>query len=207
MNYTFDVNIGNKIINCRTFTLREYKAILHAKTNGVLEPYIIQLLKDCTNAKNLVKHEAELLLIHLWSNSLAVVNQEQTWVCDCGHEQQIPINLSHISYESTTDLVHDFGQFKIKFRYPGLFEDKNTAVMVASCIEYIITPDGEMLNIDDLNEAEIEDLYSAITVNDINDISAMLLKPQVQLAIPISCQCGKSSVHIVSGLKEFFKFL
>lgn len=207
MQYKFEVQIGEKTINCRAFTLREYKDILKTKTAGTLEPFIITLLNKCTDARGLSKHEAELLLIHVWAHSLGVINQEQTWTCSCGTEQQIPVNLTHIRYDDTQELLRDFGAFKLKFRYPRLFEDKNKGMMVASCIESIITPAGEMLKVDDLNETEIDDLYAAITVDDIESISEMLLAPTVQLAIPISCGCGESSVHVVKGLKEFFKFL
>lgn len=207
MTYEFIVQIKNKTINCRAFTLREYKDLLQAKLEKRMEPAIIELLNKCTDAKGLNKQEAELLLINLWSNSLGAVNVEHTWVCECGKEQDIPVTISRASIVDESEVIRDFGAFKIKFRYPGLFEDGDKGKMIACCIEYIITEGGERIVVDDLNEAEIEDLYNAITLDDINALMEELLKPQVQMAIPISCECGAHSVHVIKGLKEFFKFM
>lgn len=206
MQYNFDVRIGDKDIHCRAFTLREYKDMLQAKANGHLEELITNLLKKCTSARGLPKHQAESLIVQWWAHSLGCLNQEKIYMCECGKSQVIPITLSHISYNEEKEIIKDFGPFKVKFNYPWLFEDKNKAQMIASCIDSIITPDGDMLRVDDLTEAEIDDLHSAITTDDIEEISERLLRPQIQLAIPIACECG-NHVHVITGLKEFFKFL
>lgn len=205
--YKFIARIVDKDIECRAFTLREYKDLLQAKLEGRMEPAILELFSKCTNAPHLPKHEGELLLVNLWAHSIGEVNTEQTWQCACGRETLIPINLIQANIDSTEELLYDFPNFKIKFKYPGLFEDKNTAQMVAECIEAIILPDGTMLTVDELSDVEINDLYSSITVNDIENISEMLTRPQVQLAVPISCECGESHVHIIKGLKEFFRIM
>lgn len=205
--YKFIARIGQKDIECRAFTLREYKDLLQAKLEGRMEDEILSLFKKCTNAPELSKHEGELLLVNLWANSIGEVNVERTWECACGKEIPIPINLMHARVDVTEDLLYSFSDFKVKFRYPGLFQDKNKAQMVAECIEYIVIPDGSTLAVDDLSDTEIEDLYAAITTEDIERISAMLTRPQIQLAVPISCECGESHVHIIKGLKEFFKVL
>lgn len=205
--YKFIARIVDKDINCRAFTLREYKDLLKAKIDGTMEPEILELFKKCTDAPWLPKHEGELLLVNLWANSMGEVNSEHTWQCACGRETLIPINLIHASIDATEELLYKFPGFKIKFRYPGLFEDKNTAQMVAECIEYIITENDEQISIEDLTEHEMEDLYSVITSEDITKIAAMLTRPELQLAVPISCECGESHVHIIKGLKEFFRML
>lgn len=205
--YKFEVRIGDKTIACRAFTLREYKDLLQAKLEKRLEPFIVSLLNDCTDAKGLNKQESELLLINLWAHSIGQVNAEHIWNCDCGNEISVPINLTHAYIDSTGDLLYAFKGFKIKFRYPDLFEDKNPASMVAQCIEHLITDDGQLLSVDDLSEREVNDLYSAITSEDIIRIQEMLLEPTVKMGIPISCSCGKSHVHVISGLTEFFRML
>lgn len=205
--YKFIARIGQHDIECRAFTLREYKDLLQAKLEGRMEDEILSLFKKCTNAPEMSKHEGELLLINLWANSIGEVNVERTWECACGKEIPIPINLMHASVDVTEDLLYSFSEFKVKFRYPSLFQDKNKAQMVAECIEYIVIPDGSTLSVEELSDNEIEDLYAAITTEDIERISAMLTRPQIQLAVPISCECGESHVHIIKGLKEFFKVL
>lgn len=205
--YKFIARIGKTDIQCRAFTLREYKDLLQAKLEGHMEDEILSLIKKCTDAKDLTRHEGELLLVNLWANSIGEVNVERTWECACGKEIPIPINLMHASVDSTEELLYSFKDFKVKFRYPSLFQDKNKAQMVAECIEYIVIPDGSTLSVDDLSDAEIDDLYAAITTEDIERISLMLTRPQIQLAVPISCECGESHVHVIKGLKEFFKVL
>lgn len=206
-DYKFTARILNKNIECRAFTLREYKDLLKAKLDGRMEDEILKLFNKCTNAERLTKQEGELLLVNLWAQSMGEVNMERTWQCSCGKEIQVPINLTHASIDSNDELLYSFPGFKIKFKYPGLFEDKNTAQMVAECIDYIITETDEQIKVEDLTDHELEDLYSVITTEDITNIAEMLVKPQLQLAIPISCECGENHVHVIKGLKEFFKML
>lgn len=207
--YKFDVRVGSKIINCRAFTLKEYLELITAKKNGSVEEIVKKLIKDCTNAKakDLNRQESELLLIHLWAHSLGEVNHENSWKCTCGTEIPTHINLLHTQVDAPEDLWYTLGNIKIKFHYPKIFDDKNIACMIVSCIE-TIHANGESIPVEDLNEKELEDLYSIITESDIVAIKDMLLKPTVYLAVPIKCpECGKTHAHVIRGLKEFFELL
>lgn len=207
MNYTFDVKIKNKTIKCRAFTLREYKDLLQAKLEDRIESFINELILNCTDARDLNKQESELLVINLWAHSLAEVNIEREWTCSCSRTQVVPMTLTRASLGKEPEVVRDFGNFKIVFRYPKLFEDKNRAIMVASCIDYILTSGGEKLLLTDLSDHELDDLYSIITEKDIKEIYDELTAPKPILAIPISCECGEHTVHVIEGLKEFFKVM
>ncbi|ANA49532.1 baseplate hub [Salmonella phage vB_SnwM_CGG4-1] len=206
-DYNFEVLIGEKTIECRAFTLEEYKNLIVSKQQGSIKQSVLDLIKNCTNAKNLNKQESELLLVNLWSHSLGEVNHQNTWVCSCGHETQVPINFTFAQIDEPEELWYNLRHFKIKLRYPNLFEDENIASMISSCIQTIHV-NGETIGIEDLNNKEIEDLYSAITEDDIINIKNLLLKPTVQLAVPVKCsECGENHVHIIKGLKEFFKLI
>ncbi|BBC78255.1 baseplate hub [Escherichia phage EcS1] len=205
--YKFTVHVSGKVVNCRAFTLREYKDLMHAKLKGTLDLAIVELIKNCTDADNLNRQESELLVIKLWAHSLGEVNHEHTWVCACKREQEVPLNFTHAQIDAPSEpLVWEFTNFKVKFKYPKLFDDSNMAMMVAKCIEFIDV-DGSVIKVDDLSDLELDDLYAAISSEALKDITAMLLKPQVVLAVPISCECGETSVHVIKGLKEFFKLL
>jgi hypothetical protein len=205
--YTFEARIGSKTVQCRAFTLKEYKDLIEAKMRGEVKDTVLELIKNCTNAKDLNRQESELLLVQLWSHSLGEVNHQNTWVCSCGHEILTSINFTFTQIDEPEDLWYPLAGFRIKLRYPKLFEDENIAQMIASCIEHIHV-NGEMISVDDLNDREIDDLYSAITEDDIIRIKELLLKPTVQLAVPIKCEkCGEQHVHVIKGLKEFFKLI
>ncbi|ARW57615.1 baseplate hub subunit [Serratia phage X20] len=205
--YKFTVHVSDKVVNCRAFTLREYKNLMEAKLKGTIDQAIKDLIKKCTDAQGLNRQESELLLIKLWAYSLGEVNHEHTWVCSCGREQEVPLNFTHAQIdEPSAPLVWEFENFKVKFKYPELFDDSNIAMLVAKCIEFIDV-DGSLIKVDDLSDAELDDLYSAISSEALKDIAAMLLKPKVVLAVPISCECGESNIHVIEGLKEFFKLL
>ncbi|MFP9048635.1 hypothetical protein, partial [Enterococcus faecalis] len=93
-----------------------------------------KLIKDCTNAKDLNRQESELLLIHLWAHSLGEFNHENSWKSTCGTERPTHINLLHTQIDAPEDLWYTLGDIKIKFRYPKIFDDKNIAHMIVSCI-------------------------------------------------------------------------
>lgn len=205
--YKFETKLGSKIINCRAFTLSDYRDLIEAKQNGTIQEVVERILGECTDARDLTKQQAEFVLVNLWAQSLGEVNHQNAWVCSCGHEIPTAINFTQIQMDATEELWYDLTAFKIKLRYPRLFEDKNIAQMIASCIEYIFV-DGEAISVDELNDNEIDDLYSAITEDDIKKISKLLLEPTIYTAIPIECdKCGESHVHVIRGLKEFFRLI
>lgn len=206
-DYKLKVDVKGKEISCRAFTLREYKDLLKAKLEKTLDQTILDLLKKCTDAHGLNKQESELLLVKLWAASLGEVNQEQTWVCECGKEVQVNINFNHAQIENEVDVLEwTFTNFKVRFKYPELFDDSNIPLMISKSIEFIDV-NGESIKLDDLSSSELDDLYTAISGDDIKGIAEMLLKPKVILAVPISCECGKQEVHVIRGLKEFFKLI
>lgn len=205
--YKFDVSISGKEIQCRAFTLEEYKGLIDAKINGTVENAINELIKNCTTARDLNRQESELLLVKLWSHSVGEVNHENTWTCPEGHETLTSINFTSAQVDDPEDLWYPLANFRLKLRYPKLYEDKNIALMIASCIEYIYV-NGETISVEDLNDKEIDDLYSAITTDDMQRMQDMLLKPTVHLAVPVKCKvCGATHVEVIKGLKEFFRYM
>lgn len=206
-DYSFEVNIGSKKISCRAFTLEQYLNLINAKLNKTIEPTIKQLINDCTNAMGLNKQESELLIIHLWAHSLGEVNKETTWKCACGHETPTHINLLHSQIDEPDTLEYTIRDIKLALRYPDIFDDSNVGQMIAKCITGIYA-NGEHINIDDLTDKEIDDLYSIISEDDIIALKEMLLKPSVYLAVPIKCgHCGASHVQVIKGLREFFEII
>lgn len=204
--YKFDVNIGTKTIKCRAFTLREYKDIISAKAKGGLKEVLEGILWSCTNATGLTKQESELLIVKLWAHSIGEVNLDAVKICECGKENLVSFSINYAQLDEAEDVIYDFKNFKIKFKYPRIFEDSNIPRMISTCIDYIIVGD-EKLSIEDLTEQELDDLFTAITTEDAQRIADALLKPSIYLAVPIQCECGKSHVHVVRGLKEFFRLL
>lgn len=205
-DYKFEVNIGQKVIKCRAFTLEEYKDLMQAKLNGKLKETIESILWKCTNCAGLNKQESELLIVKLWAHSTGEVNSDAVHICDCGKENLVSINMNYAQLDDAEEVIYDFNNFKIKFKYPRLFADSNIARMIGECIDYIIVGNEKLL-IDDLTEQELNDLYSAITTEDIQKIAEMLLKPSIYLAVPVECECGKNHLKIIRGLKEFFRLL
>lgn len=207
IEYNFETTINGKLIQCRAFTLEEYLSLVRAKANKTLTTEVLKVIKSCTDAKDLNKQESELLIIRLWAHSIGEVNHTATYVCSCGHEIQTPLNTTHAQIPPPGDLLYHLNGFKIKFKYPKLFDDSDISLMIASCIEYLVVG-GEQIFFDDLSDVEIQDLYSAITTEDISKIKDLLLAPKVELAVPIKCEkCGENHVQKITGLKEFFRIL
>ena len=206
ITYKFETRISGQHIQCRAFTLEEYSNLMAAKKDGTIKDYIPTLIKECTNAIGLNRQESELLIVKLWAHSIGEVNHEVTWNCTCGRQIPVPLNYTHATIDAPEDLWYNLAGFKVKFKYPELFDDSDIPLMIAKCIDYIVVG-SEQIYFADLNDAEVEDLYAAITTDDVKAISEMLLKPQVQLAVPITCECGISHIHVIKGLKEFFKIM
>lgn len=209
----FKVRINKKEVNCKSFSLKEYLKFLLAKTSkdsSLIKQWMIDVLKSNTNFESLTKHDCELLIINLLSKSIHQDDIKKQFVCDCDHEFDVTIDPTkiYVNYnDCEIENLYTFQNFKLGFRYPDLFEDDNIPLMILKSIEYIYVEDDRIL-LDDLSESELDDLYTAISPNDMENISKILLKPKIQSDIPIVCsKCGKSHVHSVIGFKSFVELL
>ncbi|WJZ28090.1 baseplate hub [Serratia phage 92A1] len=201
---TFKLNIDDQIITCRTFTLDEYSELLAAKANGTLNQAILSLFAACVKSPvALNKHQSELVLINLWARSIA---QEhiKTWVCKCGKEHPVKLDFSQAYIPDTELPTYRIGNAVLNLRYPKLFEDSNKFDMVTSCIEGI-SIGSENLTLEELTTQEQDELVQAITLEIASEIADLLTKPKPIMGVPITCECGEHSVHVIEGLKNFFR--
>lgn len=214
MNKQFKVKIDSKIIDCQTYTLEDYMKILvsrRADNSDEIKKVFDKIIKKYTDAKNLSKHEAELLLINLIAYSQNETGQFKiNYGCDCG--ETIPVNLklnqTYIDYNDTDiNELYNFNKFKLKLKWPDLWDDDDIPSMIAKCIEAVYVG-NERIEIDDLNEQEIVDLYSAISEDDIMSMKNILLSPKPVLPVAFDCpKCGKKHIESISGFKKFIEVL
>lgn len=207
----FKVKVGNKVINCTSYTLRDYTELAFSKNGSgseLMKQKYNEILSEHTDADNLVKHEAELLLINLTAQSEHEEIPSLKYTCECGHQHNVSVDVSK-AYISGDDTIaeHSFPKFKIGFKWPKLWDDDDVGSMIANCIDVIYAKD-ERVKVEDLELNELDDLYDAITESDINSIKEILTAPIVVLPVSITCpECGKRHIHVIKGFKEFLEIL
>lgn len=209
----FNVKLESGIVECKPFTLEDYTKFLFARSSensDLIKKWMSDILETNTNAKDLSKHESEILIVNLLAKSLNESDIYQEYVCDCGNEFDVKIDISKIftNYNDVSiDDLYLLNDFKLSLAWPKLFEDDNVAQMIVNSIKDIYVGD-DCIPIDDLSELELNDLYSVITPEDMDKIKNILLSPTIQLAAPIVCpECGKNHVHTISKFKEFIRIL
>lgn len=207
ITHTFTLNAGRPI-TVRAFTLDEYKELMVAKSENKIVPRVRAIMAACGVPADLSKHEAEKALVQLWAESLGESDHTATWVCECGKEIPVPIKFNQIQTNADPEdqLFYQLGHLRLKLRYPKIFDDADTVKMIVSCIEYVIAGD-EQIALDDMTGIELDELYSYITSDDISAIKNILLKPEPHFAVPIKCECGVDGIHVIKGMKEFFKLI
>ena len=209
----FSIKVGTNVVKCNVITLNDYIKFLFAKSSDnsdLIKKWMTDILKSNTSANDLNKHESELVIVNLLSKSLNETTATQEYECECGNKFNVDIDTTkaYINY-SDKDIseLYAFKNFKILFKYPELFADDNVPKMIVDCIDSIFVGD-DRISITDLNDAELDDLYSAITPEDMERIRDILLGPKIQLAVPVKCpKCGKSHVHVITGFKEFIRII
>lgn len=200
----FEITCAEHKFDCTPFTLDEYQGLIEAKLNGTMSDSLKALLdRHVAPGLNLPKHQMEGIMLKLWANSLGDINQEKDYICDCGKEHKVFLNYNYIDIPKETGFEYNLGGIKLKLRYPKLFEDKNHINMVVSCITHVIT-ESQVIPIAELSEQEIEDLYSTITKEVIEDLVKELLRPTISLGVPLDCECP---AYIIKGLPEFLSLV
>lgn len=206
-NYRFNVTVMNRSIPCRAFTLGEYEDLVKAKLNGSIISTVTDLIQSCApDAVGLPKHWAEYVLVQLWARSLSEHHHMHDWVCSCGKEIPVQVNFDHIQVSDEQELVYKLKHLRIRFRYPKLFEDSNTGDMIVACMQDVIT-DTEIIPISDLSDFELGEIIDFIDREDVENIKNLLVGPQIELGVPVSCECGNSGIHIMRGVKDFLALI
>lgn len=204
---SFDVRVVDQVVKCKSYTLRDLVKISLTKTASDSEPLkkiYSEILSKCVlSDTKFNKHESELLLIHLIAQSESEDCPKLEYTCECGKTKKVNLNLNHISIDNLdTPLILKLKNFSIKFKWPDLWADDDIASMIAKSIEAIYVGD-ERIELDDLTDTELNDLYSAITDEHIDYINKMLTAPVPVLGVPVKCECGKTSVEKLIGFKAF----
>lgn len=209
----FNVKLESGNVECKPFTLEDYIKFLFAKSSDnsdLIKKWMNDILETNTSAKDLPKHEAEILIVNLLAKSLNESDIFQEYVCECGHEFDVKIDVSKIFTNYNDVSINDLyslRDFKLSLKWPKLFEDDNVAQMIVNSIKEIYVGD-DCIPIEELSDVELNDLYSAITPEDMDNIKNILLSPTIQLAAPIVCpECGKNHIHMISKFKEFIRIL
>lgn len=204
----FTVDLGNKRVNCKTYSLREYLQVIFSKnshSSDLIKKAYSDIIKNNVEGDGFNKHESELLLLNLILHSEHENEPKLKYVCSCDHEFETIIKPQYIQIDydkSDINIPYKFTNFSIKFKWPDLWDDDNITLMIAKCIEYIYVGD-ERIKVSDLSDAELDDLYDAIQPEDIEKIKNILLKPKVVAGVPVKCpKCGKTEVKVLKGFKE-----
>lgn len=208
----FYLKIENEIVECKPFTLKKYSDYLIAKTvddSTPIKNWMNDVLATCTNLETDKRHIAQYIIINLMYKSLNQHDIFQEYVCECGHEFDVKIDPSKISIKTDNliDELYDLKSFKISLKHPKLFADDDLSSMIVDCIDSIYVGD-DVIKIDDLSDYELNDLFNAITTDDMDKLKDILLEPELQLNVPIVCpKCGKAHVHSIVGFNEFIRIL
>lgn len=204
-NYNFEVQVRDKTIKCRAFTLAEYRDLIKAKADGQIKDFVPKLIKECTNTE-LTRAEAEVVLVKLWAHSLGNVNIFVEHKCECGQVLQVPVSLDRANCSKKKPIIQELKGFKLVLKEPKLFDDSNVIQMILKSIDHISVGD-EQIKLEDLTDAEQGDFYEAITNDIITELKNKLLESTVELAVPVICDCGKNSVLHLKGLTDFMRIL
>lgn len=201
-------------IKARTYTLREHMALNLAKTSAdsdlLKKAYNEILEKNVKYLKDPTKIDAEIILINLIAASEHENEVRQDYTCECGHTESIKLDITKTYTEysgASVKELYPIQKFKLKLRWPKLWADDDITKMIVECIEAIYIG-NERIEIEDLNETELNDLYDLLTEEHIQKIKTLLLTPKPVLPVFIKCKsCGKQHVHIIKGFKEFTEIL
>lgn len=208
----FKVQTDSGVIQCSTYTLRastQLNLAKNAKNVELMKATYSEILNDHAVA-DLPKHDAELVLINLIAKSEHEEDVKIPYVCECGHMHEVtlkPENM-YIDYgESDIEKLYPFDKFKVKFTWPALWADDNVTEMIVKSMRTIYAKD-EQIDLEDLSEDELNDLYDAITEDDIKKIKKLLTSPKPVAVFSLKCpQCEKRSVETIKGFKSFVELL
>lgn len=209
-DYNFTISLGKREIEAKAFTLNDYLGLVVARKTGMFKEFMYEVFKECTGLdmfKDLSKPEAEYVMFLLWANSLGEVNHEAEYVCECGEEFSVPMNFNHIQIDKPIGHREIINNLTINFKPVTIFCDTDKIKTFLECMDYLILDDNQIF-IKDLNEEEMGDLQSIITMPMVDKVCEELLKPTIHMGVPVKCpSCGKYHVHEFNSLGDFMEIL
>lgn len=195
----FEIRLHDEIYQAEPFTLNEYEDLIAEWS----DEKVLRLLKKVKGYNiNNPKHYTECVFAQLWAISLGDMNQQKTISCECGAEHDLFINYGYINTPIEKGFIYSVGEYKIKFRYPVIFEDKDQIEMVARCMQSIMYKDEEVL-ISDLDQASLDALYGLLTAEHIELLIKELLSPTISIGLPVEC----GNVYHIKGLSEMLRVI
>lgn len=203
-HYEFTGTVDGKAYSL--MNLRDYAELTSVSMLGKdeINLFLASILKKYfgLDAGVVPKSTAEYYLLHLFLSSL---NQDGvTLVADCcEHKTQYKLD-AKLKLDNTPIKHFELSpEIKITFKEPTFF-DTDIINLIQNNI-LVIYKDNQTFSVDELQEKELTELYSLITLEIIEEIKNELLRPRISIDQPIVCSCGKHTVKSFIGFDEIFK--
>lgn len=207
----FKIKVGNEMREFNPITLKQYLTFLSSIDGPNFKDSVLECIGDLATDSTVDKISKEQAFVSLLALS-TVEHPAAPYECECGKVHNVSLNYANVQQvRPVSDVVqsgmYSIGHFKVKLKYPtDFFADSNVYDLVLSCIDGIYTK-NDVLQLDDLSDQEMDNFVQAITVDDVIAIRDYLLAPYIQIAVPVSCECGIKSVKVVKGLSECMEVL
>jgi hypothetical protein len=221
--FTTKIPSIGQVVKFRGFTVKEEKTLLLAqetKDTAVIVEAIKAILDSCFDGKvkvsELAYFDVEYLISVVRSKSVGeVIELNLPCDVDVGHRRALTsIDISKVTVstpEGHTKNILLYDDVGVIMRYPTIdeitkFEELDSLVSVAKCIESIYTND-EVFDAKDQTEAELVDFLSSLTAAQLKKIEDGFFKtmPSYEHVVQYKCpECGKEHKKLVKGLASFF---
>lgn len=213
--FELTVPSSGKKVKYRPYNVREEKILLVAQESDDLEQTVLavkQIITNCVydlNVDETPMFDLEYIMLNIRAKS--VNNEIEFSIIDNETDETITLNLDINDVKLVQDENHskkidlDNG-YTLIMRYPTIDKIKNNEDLVISCIDALVSNDGEKIyKLSEYTKEEIETFIEDLNPKVIDSIK-MFFKtmPILKAQIPYKDKNGNDKVFVLEGLSNFF---
>ena len=213
--FELTVPSSGKKVKYRPYNVREEKILLVAQESDDLEQTILaikQIITNCVydlDVNEIPMFDLEYIMLNIRAKS--VNNEIEFNIIDNETDETVTLTLDINDIKLIQDEKHnkkidlDNG-YTLIMKYPTIDKIKNDEDLVISCIDALVSNDGEKVyKLSEYTKEEIEKFIEELNPKNIDSIKEFFkTMPVLKVVIPYKDKNGADKTFVLEGLNNFF---
>lgn len=213
--FELTVPSSGKKVKYRPYNVREEKILLIAQESDDIDQSILaikQIITNCVydlDVNEIPMFDLEYIMLNIRAKS--VNNEIQFNIIDKETDETITLKLDIANIKLTQNEKHNKkinldNDYTLIMKYPTIDKIKGNEDLVISCIDLLVSNDGEKVyKLSEYTKEEIESFIEDLNPKNIDSIKEFFATmPMLKVEIPYKDKNGADKTFMLEGFSDFF---